>query len=316
MTLQQLEYIVSVSKEQSFSKAAEKCFVTQPTLSMQVQKLEETIGATIFDRSKQPVVPTEIGKEVIAQALKVLMEGRRLQEIVSASKKQVSGELRVGIIPTIAPYLVPLFLMDFLRSNPAVNLILNEFPTEQIINHLKQDRIDVGILVTPLNDLQLQEQPLYYEPFVAYLSAGNELLKKEKIRPEEMDLSEIWLLNEGHCMQSQVLNLCYERKKQKLVPNFEYKAGSIETLRKMVEISNGATLLPILAIHELDGNQMQSIRYFEKPEPVREVSLITHRNFVKKSLIDVLSKSIKANIPVSMRDSSGKSVIDVRKESA
>lgn len=311
MTLQQLEYIVAVSKEQSFSKAAEKCFVTQPTLSMQIQKLEETIGATIFDRSKQPVVPTEIGKEIIAQALKVLMEGRRLQEIVTVSKKQVTGELRVGIIPTVAPYLVPLFLMDFLKSNPAVNLVLNELPTAQIVNHLKMDLLDVGILVTPLDDPQLQEQPLYYEPFVAYLSAENPLLKKQTITPEEMDLSEIWLLNEGHCMQSQVLNLCYERKKQKLVPNFEYKAGSIETLRKMVEISKGATLLPMLATNELDEAQMQRVRHFEKPEPVREVSLITHRNFVKKSLIDVLSNSIKANISINMRENTGKSVVDV-----
>ncbi len=311
MTLQQLEYIVSVAKEQSFSKAAEKCFVTQPTLSMQIQKLEDTIGATIFDRSKHPVVPTDIGRQIIDQALKVLMEGRRLQEIVSACKKQVSGELRVGIIPTIAPYLVPLFLMDFLKSNPAVNLVLNELPTEEIISQLKQDMLDVGILVTPLDDMTLHEQPLYYEPFVAYLSSESPLLAKQKITPEELDLSEIWLLNEGHCMQSQVLNLCYERKKQKLVPNFEYKAGSIETLRKMVEISKGATLLPSLAINELNEQQLQNVRQFEQPEPVREVSLITHRNFVKKRLIEVLSSSITANIPADMRENSGKSVIQV-----
>lgn len=311
MTLQQLEYIVSVSKEKSFSKAAAKCFVTQPTLSMQIQKLEETIGATIFDRSKQPVVPTEIGKQIIAQALRILMEGRQLQEIVSATKKQVSGELRVGIIPTIAPYLVPLFLVDFLKTNPAVNLVLNELPTEQIINHLKLDLLDVGILVTPLKDQQLQEQPLYYEPFVAYLSRKSSLLSKDKISPGEMDLSEIWLLNEGHCMQSQVLNLCYERKKQNLVPNFEYKAGSIETLRKMVDLSRGATLLPMLAINDLSERQIQQVRHFEQPEPVREVSLITHRNFVKKSLVDVLAKSIKSHIPRQMHDNTGKSVVEV-----
>ncbi len=312
MTLQQLEYIVSVAKEQSFSKAAEKCFVTQPTLSMQIQKLEETIGVIIFDRSKQPVVPTDMGTQIIAQALKVLMEGRRLQEIVSASKKQISGDLRVGIIPTIAPYLVPLFLVNFLKENPAVNLVLNELPTEQIVLHLKQDLLDVGILVTPLNDPHLQEQALYYEPFVAYLSSENALLAKHAIKPEDLDLSEIWLLNEGHCMQSQVLNLCYERKKQKLVPNFEYRAGSIETLRKMVEISNGATLLPMLAINDLSEKQMQNVRKFEHPEPVREVSMITHRNFVKKSLIELLSEGIKGNIPAHMRENKGKSVIDVK----
>lgn len=312
MTLQQLEYIVTVAKEQSFSRAAEKCFVTQPTLSMQIQKLEETLGVIIFDRSKHPVIPTAMGKEIIEQAVKVLVEGRRLQEIVASSKDQISGELRVGIIPTVAPYLVPLFLMDFLKSNPNINLVLNELPTNQIVKHLKADLLDAGILVTPLSDDQVSEKPLYYEPFVAYISPNSAMFKRKSISPKEMDLREIWLLNEGHCMQSQVINLCYERKKQQLVPNFEYRAGSIETLRKMVEINGGATLLPMLAITDFNGEQKRMIRYFENPEPVREVSLITHRNFVKKSLIDVLSKCIKHNIPKRMLDNKGKSIIEVK----
>ena len=311
MTLQQLEYIVSVSKEQSFSKASEKCFVTQPTLSMQIQKLEETLGVIIFDRSKQPVVPTMIGKEIIAQARKVLMESKALKEIVASSKKQISGELRVGIIPTVAPYLVPLFLMDFLKSNPTINLILNELPTEQIVNHLKEDLLDAGILVTPLHDPHITESALYYEPFVAYISPKSHIFKKDKISPKEMDLSEIWLLNEGHCMQSQVINLCYERKQQQLVPNFEYRAGSIETLRKMVEINDGATLLPMLAIKDFNDDQNSMVRYFESPEPVREVSLITHRNFVKRSLIEVFSKCIKANVPENMQTNSDKNIVAV-----
>lgn len=312
MTLQQLEYIVTVAKEQSFSRAAEKCFVTQPTLSMQIQKLEETLGVIIFDRSKHPVIPTAMGKEIIEQAVKVLVEGRRLQEIVASSKDQISGELRVGIIPTVAPYLVPLFLMDFLKSNPNINLVLNELPTNQIVKHLKADLLDAGILVTPLSDEQMSEKPLYYEPFVAYISPNSAMFNQKSISPKKMDLREIWLLNEGHCMQSQVINLCYERKKQQLVPNFEYRAGSIETLRKMVEINGGATLLPMLALSDFNEEQKRMIRYFESPEPVREVSLITHRNFVKKSLIDVLSKCIKQNIPKKMLDNNGKSIIEVK----
>lgn len=312
MTLQQLEYIVTVAKEQSFSRAAERCFVTQPTLSMQIQKLEETLGVIIFDRSKHPVIPTAMGKEIVEQAVKVLVEGRRLQEIVASSKDQISGELRVGIIPTVAPYLVPLFLMDFLKSNPNINLVLNELPTDQIIKHLKADLLDAGILVTPLNDIQVSEKPLYYEPFVAYISPNSAMFKRSRMSPKEMDLREIWLLNEGHCMQSQVINLCYERKKQQLVPNFEYRAGSIETLRKMVEISGGATLLPMLAITDFNEEQKRMIRYFENPEPVREVSLITHRNFVKKSLIDVLSNCIKQKIPKRMLDNKDKSIVEVK----
>jgi len=302
MTLQQLEYIVSVSKEKSFSKAAAKCFVTQPTLSMQIQKLEETIGATIFDRSKQPVVPTEIGKQIIAQALRILMEGRQLQEIVSASKQQVSGELRVGIIPTIAPYLVPLFLVDFLKTNPAVNLVLNELPTEQIINHLKLDLLDVGILVTPLKDQQLQEQPLYYEPFVAYFNEKEPALKKRLVEAKDIALERIWLLSEGHCMRNQVIDLCGEHVQalQGEKP-YLYESSSVETLRKMVDRNGGLTVLPELSTFEFNEDQQERVRYFEDPEPVREVSLVTHRHFVKISLLQSLMDEIGKLVPEKMR---------------
>src|SRR5690606_8130436 len=204
MTLQQLEYIVAVFVEKSFSKASEKCFVTQPTLSMQIQKLEEQLGVTIFDRSRHPVIPTAVGSEVIAQARTVLTESKRLLELVENTKGEVTGELRVGIIPTVAPYLIPLFLSGFLKNYPGIKLILNEMPTEQIVSQLKLDQIDAGILVTPLKDVQIKETPLYYEPFVAYVSPKSAIYRKENLSPQEMDLSEIWLLSEGHCMQSQV----------------------------------------------------------------------------------------------------------------
>lgn len=312
MTLQQLEYIVAVFKARSFSKAANECFVTQPTLSMQIQKLEETLGAVIFDRSKKPVVPTAIGLEVVAIAQNVLKETKRLKELIKDAKGQVSGALRVGIIPTVAPYLVPLFLNAFMKEFPEVKLILSEMPTEEIVKNLKSDLLDAGILVTPLSDPQVRETPLYYEPFVAYVSPRSAMYQQEVLSPKEMDLSEIWLLNEGHCMQSQVINLCYERKKQQLVPNFEYRAGSIETLRKMVELNNGATLLPALAIKDLDEEQLKMVRNFESPEPVREVSLVTHRNFVKGSLIAALSASIRANVPDEMKTIEGRNIVEIR----
>lgn len=311
MTLQQLEYIVSVYLEKSFSRASEKCFVTQPTLSMQIQKLEETLGVLIFDRSKHPVVPTVIGLEIIEQARTVLKESMRLREIVEETKGQVTGELRIGIIPTIAPYLIPLFLTTFLEQYPGIKLILNEMPTEQILSQLKLDQIDAGILVTPLAEPQIKEVPLYYEPFVAYASPKSAIFGREKLSPKEMDLSEIWLLSEGHCMQSQVINLCYERNKQQLTPNFEYRAGSLETLRKMVELNNGATLLPALAIADLNDDQKKMVKYFEPPEPVREVSLVIHKNYVKRGMIEALSTCIRKAIPQDMQSKDKKAVVEV-----
>ncbi len=311
MTLQQLEYIVAVYKEKSFSKAADKCFVTQPTLSMQIQKLEEVLGVVIFDRSKQPVVATSLGREIIAIAQDVLKDTQRIREMVEDAKGQVSGDLRIGIIPTVAPYLVPMFLTDFLAQYPKVNLILEEMPTDDIVRDLKIDLLDAGILVTPLSDLNIKETPLYYEPFVAYVSPTSGMYAQDLLSPKDMDLSEIWLLNEGHCMQSQVINLCYERKKRRLVPNFEYRAGSIETLRKMVELNEGATLLPELALKDLQENQKKMARRFETPEPVREVSMVTHRNYVKKGLLNALLGCIKAHIPQDMQNIDGKNRISI-----
>lgn len=311
MTLVQLEYIIAVYNQKSFSKAAEKCFVTQPTLSMQIQKLEEWLGVIIFDRSKKPVVPTEVGYEILDQARKVVKEGKLLQEIVEQKKGEVSGELRIGIIPTVAPYLVPLFLTDFLRLYPKIKLILNELTTDQITYQLRNDLLDAGILVTPLSDHHLKETALYYEPFVAYVSPKSSLYLQKLLHPKAMDLSEIWLLNEGHCMHSQVINLCYERAKKRINPNFEYKAGSIETLKKMVEINEGATLLPALALAGMDEQRKKMIRYFKTPEPVREISLVTHRNFIKRNMINALSACILENIPKEMQEIAGRNIIEL-----
>lgn len=311
MTLQQLEYIVAVANQQSFSKAAAVCFVTQPTLSMQIQKLEETLGATLFDRSKKPVIPTAVGAGIIAIARNILQERSRLESLVQDAKGQLSGDLRIGIIPTVAPYLIPLFLTDFLEEFPEINLVLSEMTTGEITDKLKRDQLDGGILVTPLSDSHIKEVPLYYEPFVAYVSSQSLMYREHMLSPKEMDLSEIWLLNEGHCMQSQVINLCYERRKRRLVPNFEYQAGSIETLRKLVELNKGATLLPALALSDLNENQLGMVRYFEAPEPVREVSMVTHRAYVKKSLIEALCNSVRKSIPPEMQSINGRKLVEV-----
>lgn len=260
MTLQQLEYAVAVARWGSFITASEKCFVTQPTLSMQVKKLEEETGVTLFDRSRQPVAVTEAGKLFIEQAKVVLREQKRLKEIIGAIKGDVSGELRMGVIPTIAPYLVPLFIHDFMKSCPEVHLIIDEMTTDQMIEALKNESLDCGILATPLMEKSLHEHHLYNEPFVAYVSRSHPLWKKQALRAEEIAVDSTWLMSEGHCLRNQVLQLCAARKERSGEMQVNYQSGSIETLRRMVELGDGMTILPWLAVQNLSNKQMHHVR--------------------------------------------------------
>ena len=310
MTLVQLEYIVAVDTYRSFVSAADKCFITQPTLSMQIQKLEEFLNVKIFDRSKQPVVPTEIGTQIIAQARTVLQENEKIKELINSQQQDIIGELRIGIIPTIAPYLLPEVISAMLAKYPELKLLIWEYTTEDIINHLKTGVIDCGILATPLVDPNITETPLYYENFVSYISKNSKLYKKKTIDADDLADENIWLLNEGHCMRSQVLNICRSTKNNRL-QSLTYHTGSVETLVRMVDINDGATLLPELSIKELNNKQLSKVRYFKSPEPVREISLVTHKNFVKKRMLIALRDEILAMIPKSMKQRKKKDVIGI-----
>lgn len=297
MTLSQLEYVVAVDTYRHFATAAKKCFVAQPTLSMQIRKLEEELGVKIFDRSKQPVVPTEVGMEIIRQARAVLKDAQRIGEIVTDKKGVLQGELRLAVIPTLAPYLIPLFLQGFLKKYPQVKCRISELTTEQIVLELKDNRIDAGLLATPLNDAGVREQPLFYEEFVVYVSKANPLYAKRYVLASDIDVHKLWLLEEGHCFRSQIFNLCELRKNTAEGNIFEYESGSVETLRRMVERSNGITILPELATLDLSPKQLTMVRYFKSPAPVREISLVTHRDFVKQRLIGALKEEVIASVP-------------------
>lgn len=310
MTLVQLEYIVAVDTYRSFVSAAEKCFVTQPTLSMQVQKLEEFLNVKIFDRSKQPIIPTEIGMQIIAQARVVLQENKKIKEIISSQQQDVIGELRIGIIPTIAPYLLPKVISAMLEKYPELKLLIWEYTTEDIIHHLKTGVIDCGILATPLVDQNISETPVYYENFVSYISKNSKLYKKKTIDADDLEDENIWLLNEGHCMRTQVLNICRSTKNNRL-QSLTYNTGSVETLIRMVDVNDGATLLPELALTDLSAKQLSKVRYFKSPEPVREISLVTHKNFIKKRMLNALKEEILAIIPKNMKQRKKKDVIGV-----
>lgn len=311
MTITQLEYIVAVDTYRSFVLAAEKCFVTQPTLSMQVQKLEDTLGVKIFDRSKQPVVPTEIGIEIITQARVMLSESEKIKEIISDRQKELSGELRVGIIPTVSPYILPKIIHGFIEKYPQVKLIVWEQTTEEIIQQLKLGMLDCGILSTPLHENNLTEIPVFYENFVAYVSKNSKLSKKKSIVPDDIDMEEIWILNEGHCMREQVLNICQRRKSTRGFQHFEYNTGSVETLKRMVDQNNGATILPELALSELSEKQLDKVRYFKSPEPAREVSIVIQRNFLKRRMIEALKAEILEFVPKRMKSKKKKEVMDI-----
>jgi len=311
MTITQLEYIVAVDTYRSFVAAAEKCFVTQPTLSMQVQKLEDTLGVKLFDRSKQPVTPTEIGIEIITQARILLAESEKIKEIITDRQKELSGELKVGIIPTIAPYILPKILHGFIEKYPQVKLIVWEQTTEQIIDQLKLGMIDCGILSTPLHESSLTELPVFYENFVAYVSKNSKLSKKKSIVPDDIDMEEIWILNEGHCMREQVLNICQRRKATQGFKHFEYNTGSVETLKRMVDQNNGATILPELALSDLNEKQLDKVRYFKSPEPAREVSIVIQRNFLKRRMIEALKNEILEFLPKRMKSRKKKEVMEI-----
>jgi LysR family hydrogen peroxide-inducible transcriptional activator len=300
MTLTQLEYALAVNKFRHFGKAAKACHVTQPTLSMQLQKLEDTLGVILFDRSKSPILPTLDGEAVLAQALVVLRESKKIMAIIDSNEQELAGEFRLSVIPTLSPYVLPLFVQDFSKRYPNVKLIIEENKTEDIISLLGSDEIDAGLLVTPLHDDSLIERALFYEPFSIFASPDHKLLKKNKVKDTDLLGEDLWLLNEGHCFRDQVLNICsLERSTSE--GNLQFESGNLETLKNMVLRGKGYTLLPKLASSNLSTAQKKLVREFSKPVPTREISLVYSRTFLKERIIDALEQVILSSIPKDLK---------------
>ncbi|CAG5018098.1 Hydrogen peroxide-inducible genes activator [Dyadobacter sp. CECT 9275] len=297
MNIQQLEYIVAVDNHRHFVQAAEHCNVTQPTLSMMIRKLEEELGIKIFDRTKQPIVPTGIGRQIIDQAKTILRESGRLNEIARHFNGDLSGELRIGIIPTIAPYLLPHFVQPFIRNYPDIRLHVSEMITERIISELKLGNLDAGIVASVSEDNALQEIPLYKERFYAYVSKDTGLFNKQYILPTDIEPNELWLLEEGHCFRTQIQKLCELSRNSEFGSSFQYRSGSIETLMRMVDKNGGITILPELAVMELSEDRKTFIRSFRFPEPTREICLAVNREQIKTRLIDALKTGILEFVP-------------------
>lgn len=309
MTLIQLEYIVALDTYRHFAQAADKCFVTQPTLSMQIQKLEEELGVKIFDRTKQPVIPTEMGAGIIAQARITLREAHMIHQMIDDQKDTLSGELKIGIIPTLAPYLLPPLYKVMWEKYPKLNLLIKESITEDLIHELKNNRLDCGMVVTPLNDASIKEDVLFYEELFVYVSKKNALSNKKYVLANEIDPNQLWLLEEGHCFRSQVLNLCELRQRSDF--HFKYETGNIETLKRMVDKSDGITILPELAVMEFNKSQLKLVKRLKQPSPAREVSLVTHRDHIKTKLIKTLREEIVNIVPAQMQKLQHKKVVDI-----
>lgn len=312
MTLTQLNYILAVDRCRNFAQAARECFVTQPTLSMQIQKLEDYLQIIIFDRNKSPVEPTPMGKKVLELASKVMVNSQQLEELSKNLRGEVGGEYILGVIPTIAPYLLPLFIRQFSESYPKVELKVFEYQTDEIIRFLKEGKIDGAILATPLDEKDLKEAHLFNEPFKIFLSPDHALLKKKNLDEKDLQLSEAWLLKEGHCLRAQTLQLCQVRKANADGRNVFFEAGSMETLINMVISTTGFTVLPELTCMNLSKENQKLLRPFKGLTPVRDISFVTGPLSIKTSIEKALIKVVKESLPSGLKKDGKAEIVSIR----
>ncbi|WP_299211375.1 LysR substrate-binding domain-containing protein [uncultured Aquimarina sp.] len=291
MTITQLRYVLAVAEHQNFTKAAEKTFVTQPTLSMQIQKLEEELDILIFDRSKKPIELTEVGRKLVLQARNIVNESERIQDIVDQQKGFIGGEFKLGVIPTVMPTLLPMFLHNFIKKYPKVKLKIEELTTEAIMERLQDGHLDAAIAATPLQNENIKERVLYYEPFVGYIPPSHRLNQKNKIDVSDLDIDDMLLLEDGHCFRDGIVNLCKTQKSYD-DDHFQLESGSFETLVKLSNEGLGMTLLPYLHTLDINEKEKRNLHHFNEPSPAREVSLIYHKSELKMQIIEALHTTI------------------------
>ena len=298
MTLQQLEYIIAVNQYRHFTKAAEQCYVTQPTLSAMIQKLEEELDVKIFDRNRQPIVPTQIGVHIIQQAKEIMVQVENIKNIIQEQREEVGGNFHIGILPTIAPYLLPRFFQDMVKKYPRLKITVSEMKTPDIKRAVLTGEIDAGILAE-LNDMDMfNHTHLYYEEFYGYVARNDSLFQKNIIKSTDLKGELLWLLDEGHCFRDQMVKFCNLTVNRQ--NNLTYQLGSMETFMRMVERGKGMTFVPELALEQMSDQQKELVRPFAIPSPTRQIVILTNKKFIRHSLIDTLQAEIQASIPQSM----------------
>lgn len=298
MTLQQLEYILAVNQFRHFAKAAEYCRVTQPTLSAMIQKLEEELDTKLFDRSQQPVCPTPIGIHVIEQAQKVLVQANSIKNIIEEEKHSLTGTFRLGILPTIAPYLLPRFFPHLMKKYPQLDIRVVEMKTNDIKKALQTGDIDAGIVASLDGMEDFRQTILFYEQFYAYVSREDALFANEVIRTSDLTGEQLWLLDEGHCFRDQLVRFC--QLKAARASQLAYHLGSMETFMRMVESGKGVTFIPELAVLQLNEIQKELVRPFAIPCPTRQIIMLTNQNFIRTTLLETITREILADIPKEM----------------
>ena len=298
MNIQQLEYILAVDTYRHFAKAAEHCRVTQPTLSMMIQKLEDELGVKLFDRNTQPVSPTPAGRKVIDQARVVLYQTSLIKEIVNEEEQSLKGTFRLAVLPTIAPYLLPRFFQQLSEKHPDLDIRIREMQTAPTLKALIEGRIDAAIIANQPTENLLQGETLYYEQFYAYIARNENLFKKNLVRSSDVSGERLWLLDEGHCFRDQLMRFC-QMEKVKL-RQAAYQLGSLETFMRMVEGGNGITFIPELAIYQLSDQQKELVRPFAIPRPAREIVWVTRKDFIRHTIANLLIRNIKEHIPKKM----------------
>lgn len=298
MTLQQLEYILALDRLRHFGKAAEACRVTQPTLSAMIQKLEEELNVRIFDRNRQPICPTAVGTHVLAQARRILDEARRLKEIVEEERHSMSGSFRLGILPTIAPYLLPRFFPQLMRKYPQLDIRVTELKTDEIKKQLREEEIDAGIVAGLAGMEEFRQTTLFYEEFYAYVSRESKLAANSVIHTSDLPREELWMLDEGHCFRDQLMRFCQLKSAQ--ASKLAYRLGSLETFMRMVESGKGITFIPELAVLQLGETQKELVRPFALPCPARQIVLLTGKEYIRQTLVEAIVQEIKQSVPAGM----------------
>lgn len=295
MNIQQFQYVLAVVDSRNFENAAERCFVTQSTLSTMIGRFESEIGIKIFNRRTKPVSVTPEGQQIIDRLRIIQNELDQLGNVVQEIKEEMAGEIKIGVITTIAPYLLPRFLPEFARRFPKVKTIVKEIPTAQIQRELKNRSLDIGILAIPIGDQELEEHELYTEPFMVYDCC--EVKKQGKITTADLDYSKLWLLREGHCLRTQVYQICEQLN---MSPgndlNFEFESGSMDSLLRFTKGNKGVTIIPHLAALDLPEQEKSNLIEFTSPTPVRAIGMLTHKDFVKRQLLRELQKVIQESV--------------------
>ena len=310
ITFTQLSYIVALDDEKNFQRAADNNFVSQPALTMQVKKLEDNLGILLFDRTRKPLVTTEIGIKIVKQARFVLQEVKKIEELIEKFKEEMAGEVKIGIIPTVAPYLTPFFVHSFVAKYPKIKIEIVEAMTDDILVGLNRGEFDMGVIVTPyLKSEEFLQFPLYYEKFYAFIAPLHYLHGDDRIDLKRLDVDELWLLTEGNCFRNQVLNICQQDQSPPDAA-FKYSSTSLESLKRIVTMENGLTILPELSLNKADKVFMSNVREFNPGPPYREVSLIVTRAFLKQNLIEKLRDEIISTVPPEMVSSPG-SVVSI-----